>query len=81
MFLFDENDKEKRKKTYISRHHFNRENKVILLMITDGEKWHHLAAKNIFLITRDYFENITMKNSLLKIHLSFMPTQSLYTKK
>ena len=25
----------------------NRENQVILLMITDGEKWHYLAVKSL----------------------------------
>ena len=28
-----------------SKHNLNRENQVILLMITDGEKWHYLAVK------------------------------------
>ena len=29
---------------YKSKYNLNRENQVILLMITDGNKWHHLAA-------------------------------------
>ena len=32
---------------YKSKHSFKRKNQVILLMITDGEKWHYLAVKNL----------------------------------
>ena len=31
---------------YNSKYNLTRENQVILLMITDGEKWHYLAVKN-----------------------------------
>ena len=31
---------------YKSKHNFKRENQVILLMITDGKKWHYLAVKS-----------------------------------
>ena len=37
---------EKIKHAYKSKHNLNRENQVILLMITDSEKWHYLAATN-----------------------------------
>ena len=30
---------------YKSKYNLNRENQVILLMITDGKKWHYLAVK------------------------------------
>ena len=30
---------------YKSKYNFKRENQVILLMITDGKKWHYLDAK------------------------------------
>ena len=30
-----------------SKYNLNRENQVILLMITDGEKWHYLAVKSL----------------------------------
>ena len=36
---------------YKSKHNFKRENQVILLMITDGEKWHYLSVKKIICIT------------------------------
>ena len=32
---------------YKLKHNFNCENQVILLMITDGKKWHYLAAKSL----------------------------------
>ena len=31
---------------YKSKHNFKRENQVILLMITDGKKWHYLTVKS-----------------------------------
>ena len=31
---------------YKSKYNLNGENQVILLMITDGEKWHYLSVKN-----------------------------------
>ena len=38
-------------------HKFNHENKVILLMITNGEKWHYLAVKNLSLLLRGITSN------------------------
>ena len=32
---------------YKSKHNFKRENQVILLMITDGKKWHYLVVKRL----------------------------------
>ena len=32
---------------YKSKHNLKRENQVILLMITDGEKWHYLVVKKL----------------------------------
>ena len=32
---------------YKSKYNLTRENQVILLMITDGEKWHYLAVKKL----------------------------------
>ena len=32
---------------YESKYKLNRENQVILLMITDGKKWHYLAIKSL----------------------------------
>ena len=32
---------------YVSKYNFNRKNQIILLMITDGKKWHYLAVKTV----------------------------------
>ena len=32
---------------YKSKHNLTREKQVILLMITDGEKWHYIAVKRL----------------------------------
>ena len=37
---------------YKSKYNLNRENQVILLMITDGEKWHYLAVKSLSALLR-----------------------------
>ena len=34
------------KRAYLSKHNTNRENQVVLLIITDGKKCHYLAIKN-----------------------------------
>ena len=44
---------------YKSKHNFNRENQVILLMITDGKKWHYLAVKSLSAL----FRGITSNNN------------------
>ena len=38
---------------YKSKYNSTRENQVILLMITDGEKWHYLAAKSLPALFRE----------------------------
>ena len=37
---------------YESKYNLNCENQVILLMITDGEKWHFLAVKKLPVLLR-----------------------------
>ena len=37
--------------------HFNRKNQVILLMITDGKKWHYLAVKGLPVLLRGIISN------------------------
>ena len=34
------------RRAYKSKHNLKRKNQVILLMVTDGKKWHYLAVKN-----------------------------------
>ena len=41
-----------------SKYNLTRENQVILLMITDGEKWHYLAVKILSVL----FKGITSKH-------------------
>ena len=43
---------------YISKHNLTCENQIILLMITDGKKWHYLAVKNLSAL----FKEITSKH-------------------
>ena len=43
---------EKIRNAYKSKYNLDRENQVILLMITDGEKWHFLAVKSLSALFR-----------------------------
>ena len=47
------------KHPYKSKYNSNRENQVILLMITDGKKWHYLAVKSL----SSLFRGITSNNN------------------
>ena len=40
---------------YKSKHNLNRENQIILFMITDSKKWHYLAVKSL----SSFFKGIT----------------------
>ena len=42
---------------YKSKHNLKHENQVILLMITDGKKWHYLVVKKLSVL----FKEITSK--------------------
>ena len=43
--LYVPHNTEEIRHAYKSKHNLKRENQVILVMITDGEKWHYLALK------------------------------------
>ena len=45
--LYVRHNTEKIRHAYKSKYNLNRENQVILVMITDGEKWHYLAVKSL----------------------------------
>ena len=47
MLLYVPHNAEEIKHAYVSKYNTNRENRVILLMITDGNKWHYLAVKKL----------------------------------
>ena len=70
---------EKIRHAYESKYNLTRENQVILLMITDGEKWHYLAVKSLYALFRritgnnngdfyclDCFQSYTAENKLKK---------------
>ena len=42
---------------YKSKHNLTRENQIILLMITDREKWHYLTVKNLTEVLRGITSN------------------------
>ena len=42
---------------YKSKHNLTHENQIILLMITDGEKWHYLTVKNLSGLPRGITSN------------------------
>ena len=48
---------------YKSKYNYKRDNQVILLMITDGKKWHYLAVKNLSRLLR----GITIRFLLFKL--------------
>ena len=70
---------EKIRQAYKSKYNLTHENQVILLMITDGEKWHYLAVKRLSALFRgitgnnngdfyclNYFQSYTTENKLKK---------------
>ena len=65
--------------TYKLGYNFERKNQIILLIITDGEKWHYLAVKSLSALFRgvtsnnngdfyclNCFHSFTTKNKLKK---------------
>ena len=50
---------EKLRHAYKRKYNLERENQVILLMITDGKKWHNLAVKSLFA----FFTGIILKHT------------------
>ena len=56
--LYVPHNTKKIRHAYKSKYNLKRENQVILLMITDGEKWHYLAVK----ILSALFKGITSKH-------------------
>ena len=56
--LFLPKNREEIRRAFISKHSLKRENKVILLMITDGEKWHYVAVQNLPVLLRERTLNL-----------------------
>ena len=70
---------EKIRRAYRSKYNLTRENQIILLMITDNEKWHYFAVKRLFALFRgitgntngyfyclNCFQSYTTENKLKK---------------
>ena len=70
---------EKIRHAYKSKYNLTRETQIILLMISDGEKWHHLAVKSLSALFREKtgnnhgdfyclncFQSCTTRNKLKK---------------
>ena len=55
--LYVHHNTEKIRHAYKSKYNVIRENIVILLMITNGEKWHYLAVKSLSALFRDITGN------------------------
>ena len=55
--LYVPHNTEKIRHAYKSKYNLTRENQVIVLMITDGEKWHYLAVKSLFALFREITGN------------------------
>ena len=55
--LYVPHNTEKIRHAYKSKYNKQRENRVTLLMITDGEKWHYLAVKKISALLRGVTSN------------------------
>ena len=51
--LYVPNNTEKIRHARKSKYNLTRENQVILLMITDGEKWHYLAVKRLSALSEE----------------------------
>ena len=55
--LFVPHNTKKIRLSYKSKHNFNCENQVILLMITDGKKWHYLTVKRLYALLKGISSN------------------------
>ena len=55
--LYVSHNTEKIRHAYKSKYNLTRENQVILLMITDGEKWHYLAVNSLSALFRGITDN------------------------
>ena len=77
--LYVPHNTEKIRHAYKSKYNLTRENQVILLMTTDGEKWHYLSVKSLSRLSREItgnnhedfyclncFQSYTTENNLKK---------------
>ena len=55
--LFVPHNVKKIRLAYKSKHNFMRENQVVLLMVTEGKKWHYLTVKRVSALLRRITSN------------------------
>ena len=55
--MFVPHNTEKIRLAYTSKHSFKRKSQVILLMITDGKKWHYLTVKRLSALLKGISSN------------------------
>ena len=55
--LFVPHNAKKIRLAYKSKHNFMRENQVVLLMVTEGKKWHYLTEKRVSALLRGITSN------------------------
>ena len=69
------------RQTYKSKYNLKRENQVILVMITDGEKWHYLAVKKLSALFRGITGNINGDFNCLNLFRSYTTENKLKKRK
>ena len=62
---------------YKSKYNLTHENQVILLMITDGEKWHYLVVKKLSVLLRGITSNHNEDFYCLNCFRAYMPCRIL----
>ena len=55
--MFAPHNTEEIRLAYKSKHNFKRRKQLILLMITDGKKWHYFAVKSLSVLLRGITSN------------------------
>ena len=78
--VFVPHNTEKIRLAYKPKHNFERENQIILLMITDGKKWHYLTVKILYALLKrissnhvgDFYCLIVFTRTEQKINLKSM---------
>lgn len=66
-FLLIGDKRQKIKQVYISKHDFQHKDKIILLIITDGEIWHYLSAQKLSALLKEYYQRRIMLNIIALI--------------
>ena len=69
------------RQAYKSKYNLKRENQVILVMITDGEKWHYLAVKKLSALFRGITGNINGDFNCLNFFRSYTTENKLKKRK